>query len=229
MNLKILAEVEKMLQTSPQLLKQPDNLKHAITGIFDIRLDDIDLHNRSITDIVNTIDDRTLERYFSEVWQPNLAKFKYSGLALVEEVNNLCPRNVLDVGCGYNEFKGKIKNLVGIDPYNKEADYLVSVLEFKTDEKFDVVLALGSINFGSTEKIVSEIERVVDLTAPGGKIFFRVNPGLDHEPEESKWISFYPWNSNFIINLAQYFGLTTINLQRDYKDRIYFVWSKPDK
>jgi hypothetical protein len=31
--------------------------------------------------------------------------------------------SVLDVGCGYNEFKGKINNLTGLDPYNKKCGY----------------------------------------------------------------------------------------------------------
>ena len=35
-------------------------------------------------------------------------KYKYSGLAIIDEVNNLKSKKVLDLGCGYNEFKGKI-------------------------------------------------------------------------------------------------------------------------
>ena len=49
---------------------------------------------------------------------------------------------VLDVGCGYNEFKGKIDNLIGIDPYNVLADHEVGTLEYRTDQKFDVILCL---------------------------------------------------------------------------------------
>ena len=70
----------------------------------------------TIEQYADTIDDACLNRYFKKYWQNDMRKWKYSGLALIDEVNNLKPRAVLDVGCGYNEFKGKIKNLIGIDP-----------------------------------------------------------------------------------------------------------------
>ena len=85
-------------------------------------------------------------------------------------IAELLPNNtrVLDVGCGYNEFKGKINNLIGIDPYNNKADLEVGTLQFRTDQKFDVILCLGSVNFGSRDKIIAEVGRCVDLLAEGG-------------------------------------------------------------
>ena len=41
---------------------------------------------------------------------------------------------VLDVGCGYNEFKGKIKNLTGIDPYNFHADWKIALKDYLDSE-----------------------------------------------------------------------------------------------
>ena len=32
-------------------------------------------------------------------------------------------------------------------------------------------------------------------------MFFRANP-TSHESDESNWISFYPWDANFIVNCA---------------------------
>lgn len=224
MNHKILNAVENMLQTSPQLLRDHKKLQQAIVGIFDVWVEDVSFN--SVGELVDKIDDKVLGRYFSEVWQPEMKKFKYSGLKLIDEINNLYPRSVLDVGCGYNEFKGKINNLTGLDPYNKNADVHFKLLEYNTSERYDIVLALGSINFGSTDKIFSELERAVELTAPKGKLFFRVNPGLSHTPPESKWISFYPWNSNFIINCADYFGVDVLDIKNDHNNRLYFVWSK---
>jgi hypothetical protein len=225
MNHKILNAVELMFQTSPQLLRQPTTLKQAIAGIFNVELDDVDFSN--VGELVAKIDDKVLAKYFGEIWQPEMKKFKYSGIALVDEVNNLKPRNVLDIGCGYNEFKGKIHNLIGIDPYNKNADIELSTLDYQTDQLFDVVMALGSINFGSTDKVFAELEKAVALTAPGGKLFFRVNPGVQHTPPESKWITFYPWDSNFIINCADYFKLDILDIRNDQNNRMYFVWAKP--
>ena len=224
MNHKILDAVEHMLQTSPQLLRNSGKLRQAIVGTFDVEIKDVGFNN--VGELVEKIDDAVLGRYFSEVWQPEMKKFKYSGLILIDEVNSLKPRNVLDIGCGYNEFKGKINNLVGLDPYNNRADIQCKIADYRTTEKYDVVLALGSINFGSTDKIFAELERAVELTASGGKLFFRVNPGVQHTPPESRWISFYPWNSNFIINCADYFGIDVLDIRNDSNNRMYFVWSK---
>ena len=165
--------------------------------------------------------------YFSEIWQPKTKSFKYSGLSIINEVNSLNPRAVLDIGCGYNEFKSKIKNLTGIDPYNKCADISTSILNYVTDKKYDAIIAFGSINFGSTDKVFSELEKAVSLTAKNGKLFFRVNPGLPHDPPESMWISFYPWSTNFIVNCADYFGVDILDIKSDNNGRLYFVWSKP--
>jgi hypothetical protein len=224
MNHKILDAVEHMLQTSPQLLRDSRKLKQAIVGTFDVEIDDVGFNN--VGELVDKIDDAVLGRYFSEIWQPEMKKFKYSGLGLIDEVNNLKPRSVLDIGCGYNEFKGKIDNLIGLDPFNSRADIRCKIANYRTTERYDVVLALGSINFGSTDKIFTELERAVEVTAPKGKLFFRVNPGLQHTPPESRWISFYPWNSNFIINCADYFGVDVLDIRNDHNNRMYFVWSK---
>jgi len=224
MNHKILNKLESIIHDNPGLLCDKTLLEKTINYEFGV---DVSVsESRNIAAIVNQIDDAVLSRYFSEVWQPETKKFKYSGLTLIEEVNALNPTQVLDAGCGYNEFKGKIDNLVGIDPYNKHADIQVSITDYQPKSKFDVVLALGSINFGSTSKIFSELEHVVNLCNPGGVLFFRVNPGLQHTPPESQWISFYPWDSNFVINCARELGVEILDLRNDSKNRMYFVWRK---
>ncbi len=223
MNHKILHKLEQVIHTSPQLLRNPDTLRQAIQGTFDVELEDVDYHN--IGELVDRIDDKVLARYFGEVWQGHMKKFKYSGLTLIDEVNNLNPRRVLDIGCGYHEFKGKIHNLVGIDPYNKKSDYQVKLLDYHPKEKFDATLALGSINFGSTDKIFAELEHAVSLCNPGAVMFFRANPGLPHDKDESTWISFYPWDANFIVNCADQLNVDILDLRTDtHKNRLYFVW-----
>ena len=222
MNLKILNEVEYMLQTSPQALRSPAKLKQLINGIFSVELNDVSFS--TVAELTDKIDTAVLHKYFGEVWQPETKKFKYSGLKVIEEVNALKPRNVLDIGCGYNEFKGKIPNLIGIDPYNTNADYEVGIIDYNTDIKFDVIIALGSINFGSTDKVFAELEKAVSLCAPGAVMFFRVNPGHQHDKPEAKWITFYPWNSNFIMNCADYFNVDVLDLRNDSNNRMYFVW-----
>ena len=224
MNLKILNKLEDMFKTSPQILRDDHKLRQSIQGMFNVWVEDVSFTNTG--ELVDKIDDRVLEKYLSKVWQSDTKKFKHSGLALVDEINNLRPRSVLDVGCGYNEFKSSINNLIGIDPYNNHADIKVSILDYHPSETFDVVMCLGSINFGSTDKILKELEHIVKLTAPGGKIYFRVNPGLKHIPIESNWISFYEWSPTFIINCADFLKVNVLDLRNDSKERIYFVWSK---
>lgn len=179
-----------------------------------------------IDQLTYEIEDAILHKYFSEIWQPKLKKFKFSGLKLIDEVNALNPRAVLDVGCGYNEFKDKIHNLIGLDPYNKNADIQIKIEDYNTTEKFDVILCLGSINFGTHEKIIKELTVCKNLLADGGKMFFRVNPGLEHEAPESKYINFYPWNVYQITEIAKQLGLAVLDLRHDFNDRIYFVLAK---
>jgi SAM-dependent methyltransferase len=155
-----------------------------------------------------------------------MKKWKYSGLKRIDEVNALNPRSVLDVGCGYNEFKGKINNLTGIDPYNDLADHKISIMDFRANEKFDVILCLGSVNFGSQDKITAEIAKTVQLLEEGGTIFFRVNPGVSHDRPESRWIEFFAWNVPFIIELAEKFNLKVLDIRDDANQRKYFVYRK---
>lgn len=213
-----------MFKTSPQILRDDHKLRQSIQGIFNVWVDDVSFNH--IGELVDKVDDKVLENYFSRVWQPELKKYKYSGPALIDEVNNLNPKNVLDVGCGYNEFRGNIHNLTGLDPYNPKADIMKGIMDYDPDVTYDVVLCLGSINFGDTNKILNELERVVKLTSPGGKIFFRVNPGLMHDPMEADWIQFYAWTPTFIINTADFLGVTVLDLRTDGKNRVYFVWAK---
>jgi hypothetical protein len=130
------------------------------------------------------------------------------------------------VGCGYNEFKGKIHNLTGIDPYNDRADYKISIMDFRPNQRFDVILCLGSINFGSRDKITAEIAKTVLLLEDGGTIFFRVNPGVSHDRPESRWIEFFAWNVPFIIDLAEKFNLKVLDIRDDANQRKYFVYRK---
>lgn len=224
MNFKILHELDRLLKYNPHLLNDKDGLCQIINGTFDIELQCIESIN--ITDLANTIDDAVLRRYFSTVWQPQTKKYKYSGLSIVDEVNAMCPRAVIDVGCGYNEFKGKIHNLIGIDPWNHRADIQTSVVNFIPEEKYDVAICLGSINFGSTDKIVNEMTAVTNLLGEGGLMYFRVNPGEQHAAPESKWINFYDWDPTFISNMAQYLDCRLLTLRKDVGNRFFFVLKK---
>ena len=217
MNKKIFAQLLSYSQNNIDKITQP-YIKEKF-GVDVKRCDTIEQY-------VEVIDDACLHKYFSKYWQNDMKKWKYSGLALINEVNALKPRAVLDVGCGYNEFRGKIDNLIGIDPYNDKADLEVSTLEYKTDQKFDVILCLGSVNFGSKDKITAEVGRCVNLLADEGTMFFRVNPGVQHDKPEADWIEFFAWNVPFIIELAEMYNIKVLDIRDDSNQRKYFVYRK---
>ena len=224
MNLKILHELDRILKNNPSLQANKHAYCQVVNGVFDIELKQID--NTEIHALAEQIDRAVLKNYFSKVWQPETKKFKYSGLAIIDEVNAMSPDNVVDIGCGYNEFKGKIKNLIGIDPYNDRADIDVHTLDYKPDIQFDVAICLGSINFGSSDKILAELENVVRIVKSGGMLYFRVNPGIQHDKPEAKWINFYDWDPVFISNAAQHLGCDVLTLRQDDNNRFYFVLRK---
>jgi hypothetical protein len=214
---------------SPQLMRDNNLLGQAINGTFGVSINPTNLYHKDITDLASIIDHAVLENYFSKVWQPHTKKYKYSGLSIIDEVNKLQPKNVLDLGCGYNEFKGKINNLIGVDPYNDKADIKSSIIDYISKELFDITICLGSINFGSVDKVYSELEHAVKLTAPNGLLYFRANPGTQHTAPEAKWIEFFSWNSQFIINSASTLNCSIVDLRQEDGERgsrYYFVLRK---
>ena len=108
----------------------------------------------TLKDIIADLSERYTHRFFAEIWKPRTGEYDHSGWALAEEIAKQDPRNVLDVGCGYHPFKGRIPNLTGIDPYNNCADYEVDILDYKVRPgTHDHIIALGSINFNSRDEI----------------------------------------------------------------------------
>lgn len=128
---------------------------------------------------------------------------------------------VLDIGCGFNQFKGRIKNLIGIDKYNNAADYVVDMMDFECKaESFDILLILGSINLGTFELIERQVEKALSWLKPGGKIYMRVNPG-DGAPGT------YYWKKEEIEYLANKHNLLFVKpITLNDNKRFVFVWQK---
>ena len=224
MNLKILNELDRILKRNPSLNTDRTALCQVVNGVFDTELDYI-AGDISVYELADIIDNAVLTKYFSKVWQPETKKYKYSGLAIIDEVNAMNPTAVIDIGCGYNEFKGKIQNLTGIDPYNSRADIMSTLLEFEAEQQYDVAICLGSINFGSSDKIIKELTAAANLVKDGGLLYFRVNPGQQHIAPESTWINFYDWDPVFVSNMAQLLNCDLLTLRKDL-NRLYFVLRK---
>jgi len=170
-----------------------------------------------------------MKSYFSGKWSDSsLDQYDWSGWSLVDRINDMNPDSVLDVGCGFNRFKGKINNLWGIDPHNAAADEMISIEEYHGPQ-VDVVMALGSINFGHEELIDRQMD-ILDCIWKK-KAFFRVNPGIEHN-WNSDWdgIVWYPWTQEKVYALAERYKYNVDRFEteltvQDHK-RYYFELSK---
>lgn len=210
-------EVDKLPWTPARYRK----FKDAIEAELSLPCDYIGL----LKDIVNDLDERYMLRFFGEIWRPRTDDYKFTGWQIAEEINKRNPQNVLDVGCGYHPFKGRIPNLVGIDPFNNCADYQVDILEYKVKpESHDNIIALGSINFNSKEDIMARIQHCVNLLAPGGRMYFRANPGIPHKT--GPWVEIFPWSFEVVNEFAEIYNLKLLEFKKDENDRLYFVYEK---
>jgi len=169
-----------------------------------------------------------MDSYFNGIWKDtNYQYLEHSGYSLVDYVNSKKPSSVLDVGCGYNRLKGKINNLVGIDPFNDAADIKTSIEEYKS-VPYDIALCLGSINFGDEKTIDNQIEKLHTLWRR--EAIFRVNPGIPHDWADYGDIVWYPWTKEKINNLASRFNYTVKCIETEYvkqgHERLFFVYTK---
>lgn len=186
-----------------------------------------------------------LDVYFGKYWKGNTKEFSMSGHdQIAKKISDLNPKHILDVGCGYNSLKqymqtkGMLDNteFVGIDPFNNNADIMQGICQYwheNQDKQYDTVLALGSINFGTKDKILQEIDCLDKLTAPGGYQFWRVNPGLLHDCPEFPLINlvdFYPWDKAFIDSIANIYNYEikeySEELNSNGDKRLYFCFYK---
>lgn len=152
-------------------------------------------------------DRELLREYFGEYWPKQrisnwMDLYTWTGKRLIDEVED--HEHVLDVGCGSNPFKGKIKNLHGIDITDIGADEIVAIEDFKTEKKYDVAFVLGSINFGDWNLINKQVISLVNALKPKARIYWRCNTGQPHENSGfGTQLPFWKWNLNHHIMLTQ--------------------------
>ena len=179
----------------------------------------------TLLEITNDLSERYIKRFFGEIWKPQTDIYEYTGWSLAEEITKQNPKNVLDVGCGYHPFKGRIPNLIGIDPYNNCADYQVDILAYKVKPaSHDHIIALGSINFNSRDDIEARISHCVDLLEPMGKFYLRANPGIPHKA--GPYVEIFPWDFETVSEFAVQFNLKLLEFKKDANSRLYFVYQK---
>jgi SAM-dependent methyltransferase len=217
----IAIDADTMVQDLPWTPARYSKFKDAVEAELQLPCDYIGTL-RSITD---DLSERYILRFFSEIWKPRTGDYEHTGWELADEVNKLNPKSVLDVGCGYHPFKGRINNLIGIDPYNNCADYEVDILDYKVKPaSHDVILALGSINFNSRDEIEARFSHCVNLLAPGGKFYLRANPGITHKT--GPYVEIFPWSFEVVNEFAEKYNLHLDTFKRDANNRLYFVYTK---
>jgi len=238
MNTKIFTLLQKNLQTAFNLPKYQDividettvvdqlpwtparyrKFKDAVEAELSLPCDYVG----TLKSITQDLSERYIHRFFAEIWKPRTNDYDYTGWELANEVNKLEPRSVLDVGCGYHPFKGRINNLVGIDPYNNCADYMVDILDYVGHH--DVVIALGSINFNSRDEIEARFAKCVDILDTGGRFILRANPGITHRT--GPYVDIFPWTFEIVKEFADKYKLKLLEFKKDGNQRLYFSYEK---
>lgn len=209
------------LPWSPARLRK---FKDSITSKLQLDIDSVDV---TVKELVADLDKKYMHRFFGEIWQPTTDKYQYSGWGLVDLINKKNPVAVLDFGCGYNPFKGRINNLVGIDPFNNSADYMVDILEFAVEpETYDHIIVFGSLNFGDRNDIEIRFAKLNELLMPGGRMYFRANPG--YLWPKGPYVDIFPWSFEVAYDLAKTHNLELEKFKQDNGDRLYFEFYKPE-
>ena len=212
------------LDQFPWTESKKNKFQQALKKTFD--LDQVPNLQGSIRNLVRQIDRLYMMRFFGEIWKPKTESYFWSGWRIAEEINKLSPRRVLDVGCGYHPFKGRIDNLTGIDPYNNCADFMVDILDYRVEPgSYDHIIALGSINFNDLADIEERFSHVVDLLAPNGSLWMRANPGISWP--NGPWVDIFPWTFESAYQLSKKYGCEINAFKQDH-DRLFIRFIKSD-
>lgn len=153
-------------------------------------------------------DEESKEFFLSRI----VEKYPPNGRKMIAEINLLNPELVIDLGCGLNQYKGKIKNLVGVDLLDYRADIVSDITDLSqhfSSNVADVVLALGSINFGDDELIKKQLAEVKRLLKPQGLAYFRANLN-DHDPEHKGKLHYYGWSKDKVSEWSSIAGFELV-------------------
>jgi hypothetical protein len=116
---------------------------------------------------------------------------------------------------------------VGIDIVNPKADVVVDLEHYKSKDKFDVALCLGSIQYGDDDDMTRQIGKVANILKPTSRIYWRSNTGVrDHKNEMVKIVPYYPWTKQKHEQYAKQFGFKVDFIADDSHGRIYAEWSR---
>ena len=103
---------------------------------------------------------------------------------------------------------------------------MVDILDFHMHQgQWDAIIALGSINFNSRQDIEKRFAHLVQLLAPGGRLYMRANPGIQWR--NGPWVEIFAWNFETAAELAQKYQLELETFKQENSiGRLYMVYSK---
>jgi hypothetical protein len=172
-----------------------------------------------------------LTEYFAKSWVGNRIheNYNHGWPFIIPKISESA--YVLDVGCNKDSAHGRLPNnrVYGIDPAGHKADFVGTILEFEHEEKFDVAVSWGAINFGSQEKIDAEIAKLSSLLKDTAEVHMRCNPGVaNHSNPDGEKIAgkFYPWTWEENMRQAKLHGFTVQMLSWDVGERFYAHWTR---
>ena len=183
-------------------------------------------------------DQKEVDDFYANGWKSNIHLFQYSGQNLVEEINALNPRLVIDAGCGINAFKNQIPNLIGFDPVFNEADIKCTIMTAPfRDQCADVILALGSVNFGNHDDVTLHLVKLKSWLRPGGSLYMRGAPG---GYDNDKGLQWFRWGTREIVYFAELLDLELVRIEvehntegvldtRQYPHRYVWLYRKPQR
>ena len=171
------------------------------------------------------MDKEFIKEYFGKHWTSRTSSYTYSNHNIASKIKP--NERVIDIGCGNNEFKSLIPGLVGIDIINPNADIIVDFDSYTPDEKFDVALALGSIQYGNEQDIQQQLAKLADILNPVCRVYWRTNTGVrDHKSELVNLVPYYPWTTELHHQHAKEFGFKVDFVADDLYGRLYAEWSR---
>lgn len=166
-----------------------------------------------------------IKEYFGRHWVSRTAEYRWSNHSIADKI--MPNEQVIDIGCGNNEFKPLVNNLTGIDIVNPRADIVIDFDDFETDQLFDVALCLGSIQYGERSDIQRQLKKLSSLLQPGGRVYWRTNTGVrDHKNSLVEQVPYYPWTKEAHREFANQFGFVCEFVADDLYGRLYAEWRK---
>lgn len=169
------------------------------------------------------MDKEFIKEYFGKHWVSRTNHYTYSNHSIADKIKP--GETVIDIGCGNNEFKSLIPGLVGIDIVNPAADIIIDFDEYEPNEKFDVALSLGSIQYGDEVDIRRQLNKLSDILKPVCRIYWRTNTGVrDHKNDLVNQVPYYPWTIEEHYRFAKDYGFNIEFIAEDLYGRLYAEW-----